>query len=118
MKLRLPFPPSLNSLFPGKQRRHKSRAYELWIINARRMLNEQITGHIEVPVQVHYKFGRPKDKRRRDVFNYEKAISDILVSYGILEDDYLIQRGTVEWANDVEGVEVVIEPFKTEEQRD
>lgn len=67
---------------------------------------------LDFPVQVIYKFGRP-DKRARDVFNLEKAVSDLLVAHGIIKDDTLIYRGTVEWA-DIDGCDITIEPFKTE----
>ena len=56
-----------------------------------------------------YEFGRP-DKRRRDVANYEKAVSDILVTAGVIEDDSLIEEITLRWA-DVEGVEVTITEY-------
>lgn len=58
------------------------------------------------PVQVTYRFGKP-DKRNRDLFNLEKAVSDLLVEHGILADDSLIHRGIVEWA-DITGCEVEI----------
>lgn len=48
------------------------------------------------PVEVIYTFS-PPDKRRRDLFNGEKAVSDLLVKHQIIADDSLIHRGTVEW---------------------
>ena len=48
----------------------------------------------------------PPDRRRRDVFNYEKAISDFLVYQGVISDDSLIHKGTVQW---VEGPAVTIQ---------
>ena len=62
------------------------------------------------PVQVTYKIGRP-DKRVRDLANLEKALSDFLVSCGILADDSLIHRLIMEWA-DIEGVDVEIILYK------
>lgn len=38
------------------------------------------------------------DKRRRDLGNLEKAISDILQKTHVIKDDYLCQKITMEWA--------------------
>lgn len=114
--LHLPLPPSLNELYPGKVRRHKSKKYEDWIHKAGYMLNSQHVPSIKGLVQVHYIFGKPRNKdgkatgRAMDVFNREKAISDLLVQHGIIEDDSLIQRGIVEWA-DIDGVDIEIQPY-------
>ena len=65
------------------------------------------------PVQVTYIFTRP-DKRQRDVFNYEKAISDFLVKHQILADDTLIECGIVQWSHGLGGVLVCIVPMVTD----
>lgn len=105
-KILMPFPPSLNSLFPGKQRRHKSKAYEAWIREAGYMLLSQKHDRFDCPISVHYFFGRP-DKRKRDLDNLFKAPNDFLVSSGVIADDSLIHRICGEWA-DVEGCLAVI----------
>ena len=106
IKVIMPFPPSLNSLFPGRHRRHKSKAYVAWIRAAEYMLLSQKLQRIEVPMSVHYFFGRP-DKRKRDLDNLFKAPNDFLVSSGIIADDSLIHRICGEWA-DIEGCLAVI----------
>lgn len=107
VSLWLPFPPSLNSLYPGKIRRHKSKRYTQWIIDATHALSQQDTSmRFSEPVQITYRIGRP-DKRQRDLANLEKAPSDLLVSHGILADDSLIHRLIMEWA-EIEGVQVEI----------
>ena len=58
-------------------------------------------------VDVQMRFGRP-DKRRRDLANLEKAVSDFLVNVGVIEDDCLIESLFMEWA-DIEGCSVRIE---------
>jgi Holliday junction resolvase RusA-like endonuclease len=63
------------------------------------------------PVHVTYSF-TPADSRRRDVFNYEKAVSDFLVKHAIIADDSDIRRGTVEWAEGQPGVIVTVESVK------
>lgn len=55
---------------------------------------------IEPPYKVEYLFGRP-DKTRRDVFNFEKALSDLLETHGIITDDCHILWGCVAWSADV-----------------
>lgn len=110
--LMLPFPPSVNGLFATNKRTHKrfpSEAYENWQLEAKRALYEQAPlPSIKGPINVTYTFGRP-DKRRRDAFNLEKAISDCLTAYEIIEDDSFIERGTVQWDDDVVGCRVEIE---------
>jgi crossover junction endodeoxyribonuclease RusA len=43
-----------------------------------------------------YTFGRP-DKRRRDVANLEKAASDTMTRWGVLEDDSQIVDIRLRW---------------------
>lgn len=106
ISLYLPFSPSLNSLFPGKGRRHKSEKYEAWIIEAKRALSQQHFTCFNKPVSISYKFGKP-DARKRDIDNLFKAPNDLLVACGAIKDDSLIHRISGEWA-DIEGVEVEI----------
>lgn len=112
IKLHVPLPPSLNSLYPGTVRRHKSKKYVEWIKLANMMLDKQHTAVTFVaPVQVTYRLGKP-DKRNRDLANLEKAPSDLLVARGILADDSLIHRLVMEWA-DIEGCDIEIILLKT-----
>lgn len=113
LKLWLPLCPSLNSLYPGKAKRHKSKAYEAWIKEAGQILLTQKPWHFfDEPVQVTYRVGKPS-KRNMDLCNREKALSDLLVGHGILKDDSLIHRLVMEWA-EITGVEAIIEPLRTE----
>lgn len=110
----LPIPPSVNALYPGKVRRYKSDAYKAWLKEAWAALlpeKSKIT-KVTAPCSVTYRLGFFSDKRRRDLCNREKALSDFLVAEEVLEDDCLIHRLVMEWADDVpEGlVEVIIVP--------
>tara|TARA_R110000803_G_scaffold164245_1_gene227969 strand:+ start:925 stop:1281 length:357 start_codon:yes stop_codon:yes gene_type:complete len=110
MKLTLPFPPSVNGLYATNfktKRRFKSKKYTEWCGVAIWSASKGVP--IKGKVKALYEFGRP-DKRRRDVANYEKAVSDILVTAGVIEDDSLIEEITLRWA-DVEGVEVTITEY-------
>jgi crossover junction endodeoxyribonuclease RusA len=111
MKLTLPFPPSVNGLYATNfktKRRFKSKKYVEWGHAA--IWDITRLGMTKGKVKVLYEFGRP-DKRRRDVANYEKAVSDILVAGGLIEDDSMIEEITLRWA-DVEGVEITIEAIE------
>lgn len=109
MKLWLPFPISVNRLFPGTKRRHKSKEYEAWIRECGQLLLTQKRSYFNQPVSIIYKFGQP-DKRRRDIDNLFKAPNDFLVSSGIILDDSLIHKISGEWA-DITGCEVEISPL-------
>ncbi len=102
----IPFPPSLNSLFPGKSRRHKSEKYEAWIYEAKRALAQQSFTQFTKPVSISYKFGKP-DNRKRDIDNLFKAPNDLLVACGMLKDDSLVHKISGEWA-DIDGCEVEV----------
>lgn len=105
----LPFPPSVNHLFPGKARRFKSRAYKDWLGEADLALfKQQPLPMFAGPVNLTFTFGRP-DKRARDVTNYLKAPEDLIVTRGIIEDDSLVQKVTAEWSQDVIGVRIEVE---------
>ena len=97
--LLLPFPPSVNGLYAGQTRRYKSRKYREWSEAAGYAINIQRAADvIKGEVKVIYEYGRPADKRRRDVTNYEKAVSDALVENGVFKDDSQIVECTVRWS--------------------
>lgn len=108
--LELPFPPSLNHLYAnGKRGRFTSKRYAAWQAEAWARLLTQPRPRFISPVEVTMTFC-PPDKRRRDLFNLEKACSDILVKAGILADDSLIHRGTLQWG-DCAGTRIEIKPL-------
>ena len=107
VELSLPFPPSVNSLYSTNwltKKRFKSKRYEAWIEWATMHLNGVPV--VRGKVKALYEFGRP-DNRKRDVANYEKAVSDLLTYTSVLEDDSLIEEITLKWA-DVKGVRVTL----------
>lgn len=62
-------------------------------------------------IEATYRFGRP-DKRRRDVENLPKAISDLLVSQQVIGDDSMIERMVLEWKEGIVGAEIELKPFR------
>lgn len=107
----LPYPPSTNALYRNvpKVGRVKTGAAKEFNFRAALALAGQKANGIKGPVVVTYDVGRFPDKRRRDVGNYEKALSDSLVANGIIEDDSLIERLSIGWVDGVEGVRVTVE---------
>ena len=78
-------PPSLNEAYSGYPRRHKSDKYKEWEITAEKELKTQEKYEIEgdnwlsamyiLWIDLHYKNG---EKRKIDVCNYEKIVTDFL----------------------------------------
>jgi len=83
----LPFPVSVNSAYGNRsnQQRFKSKAYKAWEKSCPALLLPQ-SGCIDWPVRVVYNFFMP-DKRVRDIGNYEKVTTDMLVKQAVLFDD-------------------------------
>lgn len=110
--LHLPRPPSLNGLFPGNGRRHRSAEYETWIIEAGYALNLQKPPQMPGKVTILIEIEEPKGLA--DCANYEKATVDLLVSHKIIQGDdrRYVRSNTQAWA-DVEGCRVTIRPWST-----
>lgn len=110
----LPFPVSVNAMFAdGKTRRHKSQRYADWIAEASWRLKAQRPMPVRGPVKITYEFQEGRDNRRRDAFNLEKGVTDLLVEFGVIEADHdlILREGRVLWARDVQGVRITIEPI-------
>jgi crossover junction endodeoxyribonuclease RusA len=109
----LSYPPTANNLFVnvGKRRvpsaKYKSwKDGESWSIKSRMVMQKPVCG----PYTIIISAGRP-DKRRRDIDNIIKPISDALVAGGAVSDDSLCQEVTARWC-EVPGVSVVIFPIR------
>lgn len=92
-------PPSTNGLFAnasGKGRR-KTAAYKQWCRDAGWQIKAQrppkVTGAYTIEIALmRWRAGRI------DVANYEKAVSDLLVAVGVLEDDSLAESVLMTWS--------------------
>lgn len=87
----LPFPPSVNNLFPtriikGRVMRVPSKEYRTWKKEADLRLMAAKLKTFEMPVHVVLEL-TPRDKRARDADNYSKAILDALKRMRVLHDD-------------------------------
>jgi Holliday junction resolvase RusA-like endonuclease len=119
IKINLPFPVSVNAMFAdGKTRRHKSQKYCDWLLEAGYQLNRQKPQPIKGQVILSYVLGEIFDGRRRDVGNYEKGVTDLLVKHGVIEaDDHRIVREIkLRWSREVTGVEITISETQSQEK--
>ena len=97
-------PPSANNLFfNAKKGRVKSTEYRLWQMTAGLQLNAQNAKPIAGRVDVEYSVPR---NNRRDLGNFEKALSDLLVRQHIIEDDRKIERIVMRWHDPDEFVRI------------
>lgn len=83
----LPVPPTANNLFPTSKSGHRftSSEYRAWKELAAAEFKgcfQQLNGRLQA--EYHYVF---KDFKRRDLANFEKAVTDFLVTKGVFEDD-------------------------------
>lgn len=109
IRLVLPFPPSVNAAYANggnKRGRHKTTQYKAW---------EQLAGlgikdsHRQAlgPYSIAIALKAP-DKRARDLGNYEKCVSDLLVNHGVVKDDSYCRRLTMTWNEGMEAECVVL----------
>ena len=99
MVIKIPFLPiSVNQAYATDfktRRRFKTKTYEDFKENLGSYLigktKEPLNGDIEIEYNFYY-----QDKRKRDMLNLEKVMTDCLVYYRIIEDDSLITRMVLE----------------------
>ena len=111
----IPIPPlTANSIWrSGKNKIYLNPKYKTWQKEA---AWTAINNKIGLGAKEHYslsiKAGRP-DKRRRDIDNIIKPISDLLVAVQYVADDYLCNKVTAEWSDEVEKgmVKIIIEDW-------
>jgi crossover junction endodeoxyribonuclease RusA len=109
--LTLPFPPTTNHLFATVGRRRiRSAKYRAWSELAGFQMNRQRPTPIKGPVLLHYEFQEGQDKRKRDIGNLEKAVTDLLVEHGVIEadDGSIVREIRLCWSPEVTGVRVGI----------
>ena len=100
----LPLPTSLNRMYraaPNHSGVYLSAQGIEWMQQAGREINRQNVPQIPPPYKVEYAAGRP-DKRKRDVANLEKILSDTLQKCFVITDDCMIEDMRLRWSDDVE----------------
>lgn len=103
IEITLPLPPSVNEAYAGTVRRHLSNEYKAWLKEANIVMNkhrkDEISGDEWLMVEYTYYFSLYTDeweKRNKDVFNYEKCLSDLLNHRLAWFNDHKIRKGYVE----------------------
>lgn len=107
MTLDLPMPISTNDLWMPVRRGQtaamiRTSQYKNWLVEAGLFLNRQAKNRIIGPYALSLYVSR---KSRADLGNAEKAVSDLLQTHGVIENDRHAQRIEMAWA-DVPGMRV------------
>ncbi len=114
VELTLPYPPSANRLWVrARKGMRKSDAYSDWLTEAGWEAKRQRPASILGPYKISVTASRP-DKRRRDLDNILKPISDLLQSIGVIRDDADCELISARWVTAGEGVTVRVEPAGVE----
>lgn len=114
IELFLPAPPSANHLWiRARKGMRKSPAYVAWLLEAGLIAKSQRPKSIEGPYKLSIQVARV-NKRRADIDNKIKPISDLLQTLGIVRDDCDCEMVTARWVTTGEGVTVRIEPAGVE----
>lgn len=99
IRYELPYPPSTNNLFFNTGHgRAKTDGYKAWREAAGYAIIEQGRKRQPGPVSLALALVRP-DKRKRDLSNSIKSVEDLLVQLGVIEDDSLVQRISIQWVS-------------------
>ena len=112
----LPFPPSVNRLWRTTRTggMHRSAKYMEWKRHAEWAILQQAKGRkITGPYRLTVNLVRP-DKRKRDIDNLFKAVSDSLVHMGIIESDHLCERLEAGWVKTGPECEILLESVNVE----
>lgn len=107
----LPIPPSVNHAFYNASEggRGKTRAYKDWREEAGWEIKIQKTGKVLGAVAIDYRVSPVFHvKRKRDLDNFLKPLSDALVDLALIEDDSLIMDLRIRWDETVEQGKVVV----------
>lgn len=110
----MPYPPSANRLWRRSGKTiHKSASYVAWLHDAGWIAKSQRPGSVRGAYKISVHAVRP-DKRRRDLDNLAKPISDLLTTIGVIDDDCHCEMLSMRWVTAGEGITVRIEPAGVE----
>jgi crossover junction endodeoxyribonuclease RusA len=94
---------------------HRSTEYTAWCKNAEWAVAAQVRGkHIVGEYTLEIIAVKP-DKRRRDLGNLEKAVSDLLQKVKVIEDDYLCQDIHMRWAKSGPECLIILKDYENDE---
>lgn len=107
----LPMPPSTNNLYFNRRTggRAITARYSTWREAAGWEIQATRPGKIPGQVVLSIALQKPA-KRKADCSNYIKAIEDLLVTHGVIDDDSNVEAVAVRWSKFATGAEVTIAP--------
>ena len=96
------YPPTTNNLYVNVYNKGRIIAphYRAWRDRCPPRLGRPTkdgSTYIDTAFEVLYYVARHSDKRRRDLANYEKALTDSLVRHNLIKDDSLMDRLEMQW---------------------
>lgn len=113
--LSIPFPPSVNRLWRATKggKVYRSAEYVNWVkatlweikIQAKA---KRVSGAYKLTI-----LAVKPDKRKRDIGNLEKAVSDVLVHSGVIDDDHLCEWIDARWVPSGPPCRLIIESIET-----
>jgi len=96
---------------------HRSTEYSTWRKHAEWAVAQQVKGK-KITGEYTLEIAAVKpDKRRRDLGNLEKAVSDLLQKVKVIEDDYLCQNIHMRWAKSGPECLIILKDYKDDEGR-
>jgi len=109
IELTVEFPPSVNRLWRAVPGRGviKSKIYREYMEKNLWIIKQQSTGKITGKYIISFEASRP-DKRKRDLDNLIKPLSDLLVQSMVVECDSLCEELSAKWVNNGSGVKIFI----------
>jgi crossover junction endodeoxyribonuclease RusA len=111
----LPYPPSANRIWRNiRGKTLKSEEYRSWLKEASWRISLAKDRLTEGPYGLAIQVGR-KDKRRRDLDNFLKPISDALQAGGAVLNDSDCEKLAMRWEPGLDGVRVRVLPTKRRE---
>ena len=85
-----------------------------WLAEVSLALELELRPEIDYPFNIEIVVGRPRRKdgslssRKSDIDNKVKGVLDVLQHCKVIKDDYLANRVTVMWSNEIENCKVTI----------
>jgi len=108
ISLNLPYPPTANRIWIRAYKGMRlSGRYRSWLEEAGYIAIAQRAGKITGPYKLFIEATKP-DRKKRDLDNIIKPISDLLVKIGTVHDDSLCQFISAMWIPNGDGVRVTI----------
>lgn len=109
--IELPRAPSVNRLWrAGRGKVYKSAEYNKWLADCHILIRAQKPNKIKGGYRLIIEAVKP-DKRKRDIGNLEKGISDLLQATGIVENDCLCNELISRWVTSGPEMRLLLEPY-------